>query len=232
MFNPSDSLSIPSFPPEVRDNNDDYPTVYNGGFIRLTSSQEVPCPLFPDIMYPAQVTWVHSGHAVSQSPANDYPANTSNENFMASSSFEQNPTSGPGSLEYKTDEASQIACLSNTYPQPEPLVTTGHLDSNQDRYRRERIPPIPIPDTSTTASLNTSGTSRRNAQSAVFECKWIDCDSRQKHFARYGDLMRHIRTLHVNPRSIPCVAEDCGEVFNRKDNRDQHVIRKHPELRT
>ncbi|KAJ6184803.1 hypothetical protein N7519_006104 [Penicillium mononematosum] len=59
-----------------------------------------------------------------------------------------------------------------------------------------------------------------------FECRWIDC----KHpgpFCHGSVLMRHIKTQHVNPRSIDCPR--CKKTFNRKDNMKEHLGRVHRE---
>ncbi|OOQ83561.1 hypothetical protein PEBR_35500 [Penicillium brasilianum] len=40
-------------------------------------------------------------------------------------------------------------------------------------------------------------------------------------FSRKGSLVRHIRSLHINPRAFKC--PQCTRAFNRKDNLDQHL---------
>lgn len=59
-----------------------------------------------------------------------------------------------------------------------------------------------------------------------FECHWIDCNHRGA-FSGESVLMRHIKTQHVNPRSIDCPS--CGKSFNRKDNMMEHLGRAHRE---
>ncbi|OJJ43583.1 hypothetical protein ASPZODRAFT_28239 [Penicilliopsis zonata CBS 506.65] len=63
-------------------------------------------------------------------------------------------------------------------------------------------------------------------QPAVFRCKWEGCRY-SGSFNRIGDLLRHVRNIHVCPRSYPCPVQSCGEIFNRKDNLQEHMRRRH-----
>ncbi|RDW68828.1 uncharacterized protein DSM5745_08588 [Aspergillus mulundensis] len=60
----------------------------------------------------------------------------------------------------------------------------------------------------------------------VFRCKWQGCDG-SHYFKREGDLVRHLRTIHISPGSYPCHAEGCTKVFGRRDHLCQHTKRRH-----
>lgn len=59
-------------------------------------------------------------------------------------------------------------------------------------------------------------------------CEWKGCTS-PFTFRREADLMRHINTIHVNPRAYAC--PDCGSRFARKDNLQSHMMRHHKHIR-
>ncbi|OJI97462.1 hypothetical protein ASPVEDRAFT_36875 [Aspergillus versicolor CBS 583.65] len=59
-----------------------------------------------------------------------------------------------------------------------------------------------------------------------FRCKWEDCTS-TRHFSRVGDLIRHIKSIHIAPNAYPCRAQDCGKAFGRPDHLQEHTRRCH-----
>ncbi|KJK63834.1 hypothetical protein P875_00064728 [Aspergillus parasiticus SU-1] len=67
-----------------------------------------------------------------------------------------------------------------------------------------------------------SGKNRRLAQ----RCKWEGCTS-TKCFNREADLLRHVRTIHIAPRSYRCNVDGCFKCFNRGDNLKEHMLKVH-----
>ncbi|KAL4922361.1 hypothetical protein BDW62DRAFT_172395 [Aspergillus aurantiobrunneus] len=61
----------------------------------------------------------------------------------------------------------------------------------------------------------------------MFHCGWEGCADRGS-FKRENDLWRHIKGAHVFPRSFICMIENCRASFNRKDNLQEHIRRRHP----
>ncbi|KNG83295.1 hypothetical protein ANOM_008717 [Aspergillus nomiae NRRL 13137] len=57
-------------------------------------------------------------------------------------------------------------------------------------------------------------------------CKWEGCTS-TKIFNREADLVRHVRTIHIAPRSYRCNVDGCFRSFNRGDNLKEHMLRVH-----
>ncbi|KAB8252807.1 hypothetical protein BDV35DRAFT_386853 [Aspergillus flavus] len=60
----------------------------------------------------------------------------------------------------------------------------------------------------------------------ILRCRWEGCTSR-RHFNREADLVRHIKTLHIAPRSYKCVVGDCSKTYNRGDNLKEHMLKVH-----
>ncbi|KAE8423474.1 hypothetical protein BDV36DRAFT_242659 [Aspergillus pseudocaelatus] len=60
----------------------------------------------------------------------------------------------------------------------------------------------------------------------ILRCRWEGCTSRRQ-FNREADLVRHIRTLHIAPRSYKCIIENCSKTYNRGDNLKEHILRVH-----
>ncbi|KAB8260692.1 hypothetical protein BDV32DRAFT_149126 [Aspergillus pseudonomiae] len=60
----------------------------------------------------------------------------------------------------------------------------------------------------------------------VQRCKWEGCTS-TKIFNREADLVRHVRTIHIAPRSYRCNVGGCFRSFNRGDNLKEHMLRVH-----
>ncbi|KAL3440149.1 hypothetical protein BJX65DRAFT_291024 [Aspergillus insuetus] len=57
-----------------------------------------------------------------------------------------------------------------------------------------------------------------------FQCKWAGCRS-SRNFRREGDLIRHLRTIHISPTAFVC--PDCQRSFGRRDHLNEHVKRRH-----
>ncbi|KAE8415233.1 hypothetical protein BDV36DRAFT_263237 [Aspergillus pseudocaelatus] len=60
----------------------------------------------------------------------------------------------------------------------------------------------------------------------VQRCKWEGCTS-IKCFNREADLLRHVKTIHIAPRSYRCNVDGCFKSFNRDDNLKEHMLRVH-----
>ncbi|KAL2867378.1 uncharacterized protein BJX67DRAFT_84895 [Aspergillus lucknowensis] len=60
----------------------------------------------------------------------------------------------------------------------------------------------------------------------VFQCKWEGCTS-STLFHREGDLMRHLKTIHISPDAFPCREPSCKRKFGRKDHLEEHRRRVH-----
>ncbi|KAJ0424704.1 hypothetical protein BJY00DRAFT_276196 [Aspergillus carlsbadensis] len=60
-----------------------------------------------------------------------------------------------------------------------------------------------------------------HAQTLDLQCKWEGCRS-QTTFKRANDLIRHIRTIHVDRDAYRCPFEGCGMAFGRKDHLRVH----------
>ncbi|KAL4904743.1 hypothetical protein BDW74DRAFT_154507 [Aspergillus multicolor] len=63
----------------------------------------------------------------------------------------------------------------------------------------------------------------------VFQCKWEGCLTLNP-FRREGDLIRHLKTIHISPARYPCLLKNCTKVFRRKDHLLQHQKRRHPDV--
>ncbi|PIG81888.1 hypothetical protein AARAC_003716 [Aspergillus arachidicola] len=101
----------------------------------------------------------------------------------------------------------------------------GHLPSNATLT----TPTLPVEAQSmktrqeTRANNNKeSGKNQRLAQ----RCKWEGCTV-MKCFNREADLLRHVRTIHIAPRSYRCNVDGCFKCFNRGDNLKEHMLKVH-----
>ncbi|GLA48562.1 hypothetical protein AnigIFM63604_004080 [Aspergillus niger] len=75
----------------------------------------------------------------------------------------------------------------------------------------ESIPPTPCSDHSP----------------PTFECKWRGCSSSTR-FSTEGDLVRHLKTIHISPDAYSCSV--CGKTSGRKDHLRDHRRRRHRGL--
>ncbi|OJJ34612.1 hypothetical protein ASPWEDRAFT_42586 [Aspergillus wentii DTO 134E9] len=57
-------------------------------------------------------------------------------------------------------------------------------------------------------------------------CEWKNCNYAGS-FRRPAELMRHVQTKHISPRSYKCWKGECKAKFNRKDNLEEHLRRVH-----
>ncbi|RAL17379.1 uncharacterized protein BO97DRAFT_439320 [Aspergillus homomorphus CBS 101889] len=67
-----------------------------------------------------------------------------------------------------------------------------------------------------------------NLETTGNPCQWSGCRT-EATFRRQVDLWRHIRHLHLSPRSIICPHQSCGRVFNRDANLREHLSHIHQE---
>ncbi|KAL2785401.1 hypothetical protein BJX66DRAFT_314911 [Aspergillus keveii] len=61
---------------------------------------------------------------------------------------------------------------------------------------------------------------------SAFRCQWAGCRS-FRQFHRVGDLIRHLRTIHISPAAFVCPHCECGKSFGRRDHLTEHVKRRH-----
>ncbi|KAK6837542.1 hypothetical protein RU639_001425 [Aspergillus parasiticus] len=66
---------------------------------------------------------------------------------------------------------------------------------------------------------------RKNQQPAQ-RCRWEGYTS-TKWFNREAELLRHVKTIHIAPRSYRCSVDGCFKSFNRSDNLKDHKLRVH-----
>ncbi|XHF97083.1 hypothetical protein AWENTII_000686 [Aspergillus wentii] len=85
---------------------------------------------------------------------------------------------------------------------------------------------VSCPDHGSEQQKDESTATRKN-QTTLFRCRWEGC-TYKKHFGRDVDLLRHVKHIHVLPRSFPCDVDGCSKTFNRKDNLKEHLLKKHP----
>jgi hypothetical protein len=57
-------------------------------------------------------------------------------------------------------------------------------------------------------------------------CKWEGCQYPHP-FGREADLVRHLKTVHINPGAYICPELGCGKPCSRKDNLEAHRQRVH-----
>ncbi|CAK46113.1 hypothetical protein M747DRAFT_373462 [Aspergillus niger ATCC 13496] len=89
-----------------------------------------------------------------------------------------------------------------------------------------RPPMVPLPEAAAVPPALTYGIRGGRGQEpmipqlATLRCKWEGC-TYSRSFNRREELLRHVRNLHVSPRSYPC--ETCGRRFNQSYNRAVHM---------
>ncbi|KAE8166925.1 hypothetical protein BDV40DRAFT_295955 [Aspergillus tamarii] len=106
-------------------------------------------------------------------------------------------------------------------------------------YPSRRMEPVPHVEPLSDQSVNRKATPRaRNSRhhrkspqlpgssATPLRCGWKDCNY-QGTFGRKAELMRHIDTQHVSPRSYDCPIQGCRKVCNREDNLLEHIRRAH-----
>ncbi|KAE8332893.1 hypothetical protein BDV39DRAFT_199896 [Aspergillus sergii] len=116
-----------------------------------------------------------------------------------------------------------------TSVQPDQIATAeysyGHLPSNTPLTPHT----LPVEPQSMEAQQETRASNhqegRRNQQLAQ-RCRWEGCTS-TKWFNREAELLRHVKTIHIAPRSYRCNIDGCFKSFNRGDNLKDHKLRVH-----
>ncbi|KAJ0416234.1 hypothetical protein BJY00DRAFT_317119 [Aspergillus carlsbadensis] len=73
---------------------------------------------------------------------------------------------------------------------------------------------------------DTLGTTNESNASR-FQCKWQGCANKPS-FLREGDLIRHLKTIHISPDAYRCRVHPCHKPFGRKDHLLEHRKRCHP----
>ncbi|KAK2741386.1 hypothetical protein FQN57_005671 [Myotisia sp. PD_48] len=58
------------------------------------------------------------------------------------------------------------------------------------------------------------------------KCRWEGCTSRGE-FPRTVDLLRHIRTVHLDKKTIKCPHKGCKRLFSRDDHSFTHFKKVH-----
>ncbi|KAL2801976.1 hypothetical protein BJX63DRAFT_416095 [Aspergillus granulosus] len=58
------------------------------------------------------------------------------------------------------------------------------------------------------------------------KCMWEGCNS-STSFQREGDLIRHLKTIHISPDAYPCHEAKCSKTFGRNDHLQNHLRKRH-----
>jgi hypothetical protein len=80
--------------------------------------------------------------------------------------------------------------------------------------------PSPAPSSHTTTSTSAQGLFTPQ------QCQWKNCSS-STIFQREGDLVRHLKTIHISPNAFPCPEPDCTRAFGRNDHLKNHLKTMH-----
>ncbi|KAB8209359.1 hypothetical protein BDV34DRAFT_221749 [Aspergillus parasiticus] len=88
------------------------------------------------------------------------------------------------------------------------------------------IPPVQFQSRVGQHNVHTNVNQSAKDARPILRCRWEGCTSR-RHFNREADLVRHIKTLHIAPRSYKCVVGDCSKTYNRGDNLKEHMLKVH-----
>ncbi|KAI9376179.1 hypothetical protein BJX61DRAFT_539041 [Aspergillus egyptiacus] len=115
-------------------------------------------------------------------------------------------------------------------------ITPGYSQYDAGTFQNNNSNPmmnhLPIqPNTNPASPQSLAPTPNPNASSPKhtrhsIRCEWKGC-TYPGVFRRTAELKRHIDTQHVHPRAYKCTAAGCSQSFNRKDNRGEHVRRRH-----
>ncbi|KAL5042382.1 hypothetical protein BDW71DRAFT_211229 [Aspergillus fruticulosus] len=188
----------------------DSPTTFGSQFISFIPSCHFEAP--------------RGGYAFIDETTSD----TTNIGYTASPTA---PTTGAGvrqTLRYAMLDNQQYLspCASSNSPN---YPGSGFLDLSPQEPAA--VSPInnndaPGPQRSTPKIPREIGSPLHTSAAARFQCKWQGCDSSHR-FKRENDLIRHIRTIHISPDAWPCLMNNCGMAFGRKDHLIQHNKRRH-----
>ncbi|KAE8311091.1 hypothetical protein BDV41DRAFT_542968 [Aspergillus transmontanensis] len=88
------------------------------------------------------------------------------------------------------------------------------------------IPPVQFQSRVGQHNVHTNVNQSAKDARPILRCKWEGCTSR-RHFNREADLVRHIKTIHISPRSYKCAIENCSKTYNRGDNLKEHMLKVH-----
>ncbi|KAL4893327.1 hypothetical protein BDV59DRAFT_193173 [Aspergillus ambiguus] len=171
-------------------------------------------------------------------PASSIPANHANWAFTSVAGFSRSIephgwTVNSTGLSGGRNILSQggVALTAQAYDEI-PVDSPDALYASSGQPRPDRM----SPDANTNSALiapNSGTSNQRNKapESAhrppVFECKWQGCPSSTR-FSSKGDLVRHIKSIHVAPDAYSC--QNCGKFFGRKDHLRDHQRRRHRGL--
>ncbi|KAI0760346.1 hypothetical protein C8Q74DRAFT_1372232 [Fomes fomentarius] len=86
------------------------------------------------------------------------------------------------------------------------------------------------PGSSTSGSPSNKPQGRKQSTEKIHCCTWEGC---RKSFARSHNLLEHMEKVHRGLRPFKCNVEGCKkstEGYSRKGDRDDHIMKKHPEI--
>ncbi|OQE33054.1 hypothetical protein PENFLA_c001G02563 [Penicillium flavigenum] len=210
----TDHMEYTSIPRQYQPSNGD-PTFCNGASATQTAIVTAPLPFSTEYSF------------------DDPPAQ--HDSVPLHANFTWPSTIDPVSLEDMGNDTMEGFFAQLNSPAEDPatdyrcLVGNNIVVPSLDSTSSVQQPTPPKASDILTARGNRTRSRRANKQEdpyGSFECRWIDC----KHpgpFCHKSVLMRHIKTQHVNPRSIDCPR--CKKTFNRKDNMKEHLGRVHRE---
>ncbi|KAL3465683.1 hypothetical protein BJX64DRAFT_252271 [Aspergillus heterothallicus] len=127
--------------------------------------------------------------------------------------------------EYPGSSTYNIMYSDNPAQQSTPVDTSFVLPNDQFLPWPRELIPKPYGKTTRTTLYNRIA-KQRSYIPIILSCYWPGC-TYTGSFSKKGQLTRHVKTLHVSPRSFACPEVGCGKLFHRKDNRTEHVRRVH-----
>ncbi|KAL2785417.1 hypothetical protein BJX66DRAFT_314935 [Aspergillus keveii] len=105
------------------------------------------------------------------------------------------------------------------YPDPHRLQVPGRTPLAPISPSLTAIP-SPTPSSFTTTSTSAQGLFTPQ------QCQWKNCSS-STVFQREGDLIRHLKTIHISPNAFPCPEPECPRAFGRNDHLKNHMRTMH-----
>ncbi|PLB50166.1 hypothetical protein P170DRAFT_435355 [Aspergillus steynii IBT 23096] len=148
----------------------------------------------------------------------------------------QYPETNPSTPQDRTKGCTSCGLQGTSPDVPVNAYTTGPNHENQLFEASHLRPHVGCNDSFAHATIKRGNDSGMNERTAVFIeskprkpkffiCKWEGCTHKRNHFRREIDLMRHVKNIHVSPRSYRC--DVCNMLFNRRDNLEAHTRRVH-----